>query len=239
LERLATMQKSPATFRYQSKEDDPYSSHSVILSRIGDGAGKRILDVGAAQGALAARFRERGFRVTCIEGDPGWAEAGKNKCDEMIIADLNQPLPQLTGKFEFIVYGDVLEHLKNPLAVFRALNQYLSPGGMIFVSVPNIAHLYVRLKLLAGRFDYMERGILDRTHLHFFTLASFHDFLRGAGVPPLEIIGTPVPLYLVWPASRDAAWLRALHGLNAALARGWRAMFGYQLVAVCRRESAA
>jgi SAM-dependent methyltransferase len=233
------MQKTPASFRYESKEKDCYSSHSVILSRVGKGAGKRILDVGAAQGALAARFLERGFHVTCVEGDPDWAEAGKDRCDEMILADLDQPLPRLDGKFDVIVYGDILEHLKNPLAVFRDLNQYLTPGGTIIVSVPNIAHLYVRLKLLAGRFDYMERGILDRTHLCFFTLASLCGFLKDAGVCPLEIVGTPAPLYLVWPASADAPWLRALHRLNALFARNWRTMFGYQLVAVCRREGTA
>ncbi len=232
------MQKPPASFRYESKENDPYSSHSVVLSRVGTGAGRRILDVGAAHGALAARFRERGFHVTCIEGDPVLAQAARDKCDEMIVADLDQPPPKLTGPYDVIVYGDILEHLKNPMEVFRSFNQYLAAGGTIIVSVPNIAHLYVRLKLLAGRFDYMERGILDQTHLRFFTLEGFERFLREGGVRPTEIVGTPVPLYLVWPRFRDAAWLRLLHKCNAALARSWKTMFGYQFVAVCRKESA-
>jgi 2-polyprenyl-3-methyl-5-hydroxy-6-metoxy-1,4-benzoquinol methylase len=229
------MQEMPPPFRYQSKENDPYSSHSVILSRVGEGAGKRILDVGSAQGELAVRFRERGFRVTCIEGDPVLAEAGKNKCDEMILADLDQPVSKLVGQFDIIVYGDVLEHLKNPLAVFRDLNQYLAPGGTIIVSVPNVAHLYVRLKLLVGHFDYMDRGIMDRTHLRFFTLASLLTLLQESGLRPVEVVGTPAPLYLVWPDSRESAWLRISHGINAALARNWRTMFGFQLVAVCRQ----
>jgi SAM-dependent methyltransferase len=231
----------PATpeLRYVAKEHDPYSSHAVILARAGAGKGRRLLDVGAAQGVLAQRLTETGFEVTCIEGDRQLAELARAKCRELIVADLDGPLPVLTGRYDVIVYGDILEHLKNPMEVFRALNQYLAPGGMIIVSVPNIAHLYVRLKLLAGRFDYMERGILDRTHLRFFTLATFQKFLCEAGVQPVEVIGTPVPLYLVWPASRDAAWLRALHGLNGALAQSCKTMFGYQLVAVCRQEGAA
>ena len=232
------MHNSPVPFRYQSKEDDPYSSHSVILARVGAGAGKRLLDVGSAQGGLAMRFRERGFRVTCIECDPVWAAAAQDKCDEMICADLDQPLAKLAGEFDVIVYGDILEHLKNPLAVFRQLNQYLVPGGQIIVSVPNIAHLYVRLKLLAGHFDYMDRGIMDRTHLRFFTRATFRSFLKEARVRPVEIIGTPVPLYLVWPAAAEAGWLRGLQKINATLARNWRTLFGYQLVAVCRPEGA-
>jgi 2-polyprenyl-3-methyl-5-hydroxy-6-metoxy-1,4-benzoquinol methylase len=229
------MQKVPFSFRYQSKEDDPYSSHSVVLSLVGDGAGKRILDVGAAQGALAARFQERGFRVTCLEGDPTLAAAAKDKCDELIVADLDKPLPQLNGGYDVIVYGDVLEHLKNPMEVFRGLNQYLRPEGKMIVSVPNIAHFWVRLNLFCGRFAYRERGILDSTHLHFFTLKSFRRFLEEAGLHIEEIVATPAPLFLAVPAQHHGRWLLALHHLNGILARGWKTMFGYQFVAVARR----
>ena len=232
-------QTAPASLRYQAKEDDPHSSHSVILTKVGEGTGRRLLDVGAAQGVLARRFTERGFEVTCIEGDPQLAELAGKHCHRLVVADLDGSLPALEGKFDVIVYGDILEHLKNGMAVFCALNKYLAKGGQIIVSVPNIAHLYVRLSLLVGRFEYMERGILDRTHLQFFTMASFREFLKEAGVRPVEIIGTPVPLYLVWPASREAFWLRALHGCNAALAHSWKTLFGYQLVAVCRQEGSA
>lgn len=233
-----TTQAAASSFRYVVKEDDPFSSHSVILAKVGSGKGRRLLDVGAAQGVLAQRFTEMGYEVTCIEGDRELAEQARAKCRELIVADLDGPLPQLAGRYDVIVYGDILEHLKNPLAVFRGLNQYVAPGGKIIVSVPNVAHLYVRLRLLAGHFDYMERGIMDRTHLRFFTLATLRSFLKEAGVQPVEIVATPVPLYLVWPKARNAAWLRALHRLNAALARNWPTMFGYQFVAVCRKEDA-
>ena len=220
--------------RYVAKEDDPFSSHSLILERVGEGHGRRLLDVGSAQGVLAERFTQRGFEVTCIEGDPQLAAQAQSKCHKIICADLDGPPPQLEGQFDVIVYGDILEHLKNPLDFFRIFNQYLAPQGTIIVSVPNIAHLYVRLSLLVGCFNYMERGILDRTHLRFFTLASFRRFLLQADVAAVEICATPVPLYLVWPASKDRLWLRTLQCLNAALARVWKALFGYQFVAVAR-----
>jgi SAM-dependent methyltransferase len=221
-----------AELTYQSKVSDPYSSHSVILTRVGDGKGRRILDVGSAQGVLAQKFTERGFEVTCIEGSPELAALGKDKCREMIVADLDKPLPVLKGRFDVIVYGDILEHLRNPLDVFAGFNRYLRPNGLVIVSVPNFAHVWVRLNLLCGRFEYADRGILDRTHLRFFTLRSFQRFLQEAGLEWDEIIATPVPLLLAVPRRYHGGWLRGLHAVNAVVARCWRTMFGFQFVAV-------
>jgi 2-polyprenyl-3-methyl-5-hydroxy-6-metoxy-1,4-benzoquinol methylase len=227
-----------AELSYQSKINDPYSSHSVILTRLRDGKGRRILDVGSAQGVLAQKFTERGFEVTCVEGSPELAALGKDKCREMIVADLDQPLPRLNGQFDVIVYADILEHLRNPMDVFTGFNRYLRPNGLVIVSVPNFAHLWVRLNLLFGRFEYADRGILDRTHLRFFTLRSFQKFLQDAGLEADEIVATPVPLLLAVPRRYHGGWLRALHALNAVVARYWRTMFGFQFVAVAHPRKA-
>jgi 2-polyprenyl-3-methyl-5-hydroxy-6-metoxy-1,4-benzoquinol methylase len=221
-----------ARLTYQSKVDDPYSSHSVILAHVGDGKGRRLLDVGSAQGVLAQRFTERGFEVTCIEGSPELAALGKDKCQEMIVADLDRPLPQLNGQFDVIVYGDILEHLRNPMDVFAGFNRCLRPGGQVIVSVPNVAHLYVRFNLLVGRLPYADRGILDRTHLRFFTLASFRRFLNEAGLECDRMVATPVPLFLAVPKKYHGGWLRVLQALNALVTRAWKTMFGFQFVAV-------
>ena len=220
--------------RYQPKESDPYSSHAQILELVGEGNGRRLLDVGSAQGALAQRFMERKFEVTCIEGNPELAAAARGKCHQMIVADLDQELPQLTGQFDVIVYGDILEHLKNPLEVFVGFNRQLGPSGKVIVSVPNFVHLFVRLSILVGRFEYMDRGILDRTHLRFFTHASFQRFLAQAGLTVDELLVTPAPLLLLVPRRHHGWWLRTLNGLNALLARCWKTMFGYQFIAVAR-----
>jgi len=228
-----------AELNYQSKIDDPYSSHSVILARAGEGKGRRILDVGSAHGVLAQRFTERGFEVTCVEGSAELAALGKDKCREMIVADLDKPLPQLNGQFDVIVYGDILEHLKDPLQVFKGFNRSLRTGGRVIVSVPNFAHWWVRFNLLFGRFEYMDRGILDRTHLRFFTLRSFREFLRDAGLECEQIVATPVPLLLVVPERHHGGWLRLLHRLNAGVSRCWKTMFGYQFVAVAHPRKAS
>jgi len=166
------------------------------------------------------------------------AALGRDKCQEMIVADLDKPLPQLKGQFDVIVYGDILEHLRNPMEVIKGLNRSLRPDGRVIVSVPNFAHLWVRLNLLAGRFEYADRGILDRTHLRFFTVRSFKRFLEEAGLETEEMVATPVPLFLAVPPRWHGGWLRALHGVNAALARAWKGMFGYQFVAVTRLRKA-
>ena len=220
-------------------KDDPYSSHSVILGRLGEGRGRKALDVGAADGFLAERLTARGWSVTALERDPEAAALARGRCKEVVVADLEAAPPLLDGPFEAIIYGDVLEHLADPHSVLVALNRTLAPGGIVIVSVPNVAHLWVRLSLLMGRFDYADRGILDRTHLRFYTRRTFTALLRGAGLAIAELAVTPVPLPLVVPERWHGAWLRALHGSSALAARAWPGGLAYQLVAICHPAEAA
>lgn len=218
---------------------DPHSSHSVILGRLGEGRGRKALDVGAADGFLAERLTGQGWNVTALERDPVLAARAQGRCKEVVVADLEAAPPLLHGPFDAIVYGDVLEHLGDPRAALVALDRTLAPGGVVVVSVPNVAHLWIRLSLLAGRFDYADRGILDRTHLRFFTRRTFVAFLRSAGLTLDELHVTPVPLPLVVPARWHGAGLRGLHRLSARAARIWPGGLAYQFVAVCRLTGAA
>jgi 2-polyprenyl-3-methyl-5-hydroxy-6-metoxy-1,4-benzoquinol methylase len=224
--------------RYRLK-DDPHSSHSVILARLGEGRGRKALDVGAADGFLSERLTAQGWSVTALERDPALAARAHGRCKEVVVADLEAAPPLLHGPFEAIVYGDVLEHLSDPRGALEALDRTLAPGGTVIVSVPNVAHLWVRLSLLLGRFDYADRGILDRTHLRFFTRRTLVAFLREAGLEVSELAVTPVPLPLVVPEAWHGAWLRGLHGLSARAARGWPGGLAYQFVAVCRAAGRA
>lgn len=233
----------PAPSRYALKSD-PHSSHSILLRWLGEGRGRRLLDVGAADGLLSRHLTARGWRVTAIEADPAAARAGEAHCDRMVVADLDRAVPDLGGPFAAIVYGDVLEHLARPLPVLRALNRELGPDGDVLLSIPNVAHLWVRLSLLAGRFEYAERGILDRTHLRFFTWRSLRGLLADAGLRVVRWTATPVPLYQVVPPHRHGAALAAAHGLSAAVARALPRLLGYQFVVHARpaadgRERAA
>lgn len=220
-------------------KDDPHSSHSVILARLGDGRGRRALDVGAADGFLSERLTAQGWSVTALERDPALAARAHGRCKEVVVADLEGAPPMLNGPFETIVYGDVLEHLSEPRTALVALNRTLAPGGTVIVSVPNVAHLWMRLSLMLGRFDYTDRGILDRTHLRFFTRRTFMAFLRDAGLTVVELWVTPVPLPVVVPERWHGAWLHGLHDLSALAARAWPRGLAYQFVAICRRAPEA
>src|SRR6266581_2168362 len=118
------------TSAYHLKKDK-YSSHSVILALLGNGRGQRLLDVGAAQGDMAELLTRQGYDVTALEGDPTLASMARGKCREVIVADLDQPVPDLHGPFDVVLYADVLEHLKDPQRVLRNINQQLKPGGTV------------------------------------------------------------------------------------------------------------
>jgi 2-polyprenyl-3-methyl-5-hydroxy-6-metoxy-1,4-benzoquinol methylase len=218
---------------YQLKED-PYSSHSVLLALLGDGRGRRLLDVGAADGFLAEILSARGWTVTAVERDPVRAEQARGKCRELIVGDVADAVAGRSDWFDAIVFGDVLEHLDDPLAILRSATAALAPGGLVLVSVPNVAHLFVRLSLLLGHFDYADRGILDRTHLRFFTRRTFLALLAQAGLEVDAFRVTPVPLPLVAPAHRHRVWLRVTHALSARASRWWPQGLAYQFVASCR-----
>ena len=222
---------------YQLKSD-PYSSHAVILSRLGEGRGRRALDVGAADGFLAELLTRQGWQVTALERDPAQAAKARGRCHEVIVTDLDRAAPRLQGAFDAIVYGDVVEHLSDPLPVLVALDRSLATDGRVIVSVPNVAHVWLRLSLVLGRWNYADRGILDRTHLRFFTKRSFVAFLRDAGLAVEELVATPVPLPLVVPPRLHGPVLDAVHALSAGAARAWKGGLAYQLVAVCRRAVA-
>ena len=215
-------------------KDDPHSSHAVILSRLGEGRGRTALDVGAADGFLAERLTAQGWSVTALERDPELAARARGRCKEVVVADLESAPPPLPGPFDAIVYGDVLEHLRDPRATLLALDRALAPGGTVIVSVPNVAHLWVRLSLLVGRFDYADRGILDRTHLRFYTRRTLLALLGEVGLAVVELAVTPVPLPLVVPLRWHGRWLERVQALSAGAARGWPGGLAYQFVAVCR-----
>jgi SAM-dependent methyltransferase len=227
---------SVADSPYQFKSSDTYSSHSVILRLAANGDGRRLLDVGAAHGYLARELHSRGFQVTAIEASPVLAEEAAKHCDELLLLDLDGPLPAFREPFDVMIFGDVLEHLKNPLAVLRQLAAGLKEGGAVIVSVAN---LYIRLSLLFGRFNYQDRGILDRTHLRFFTRKTFLELLMAAGMELEELIATPIPLTLVIPQRHQGALFAMLHAANAWLARSWQTLFGYQFVALARKKGVA
>lgn len=179
--------------RYETAIDlgEPNNSHTQLITLIG--VDKTVLDVGCATGDIARALVARGCRVSGVDGDAE-AEAARETLDELVIADLDRsPLTEhfKAESFDAVVFGDVLEHLIDPGAALRDARTLLRPDGRIVVSVPNVAHGAVRLALLRGRWDYTDKGLLDRTHLRFFTLETVCELLEDAGLV-IEVLRSTV-----------------------------------------------
>jgi len=179
---------------------------------------------------------QQGFAVTGIERDAELADHTRQTCTDLLEVDLDREIPEFRESFDVIVYADVLEHLRAPLRIFTGLNRYLASEGKVVVSVPNVAHAAIRLMLLFGYFEYMDRGILDRTHLRFFTLRSFRRFLAQGGMRVEELLPTPLPLSFLVPSKWQGRTFQAVYSVNALSARLLKRLFGYQFVAFGRLE---
>jgi 2-polyprenyl-3-methyl-5-hydroxy-6-metoxy-1,4-benzoquinol methylase len=192
----------------------------------------RVLDVGAGAALVERATLARGrddLRWTALDGSLDCMQLLRRYAQAGAIVDLEQLLA-LPGGFDAVVAGDILEHLAAPERFVGLIHAALRPGGALLVSVPNVANIVVRAELLAGRFEYRERGILDRTHRVFFTRRRLREVLRRAGFAIEAESASPLPLYLVFP--RLPRWILAgamwaLRGATAVLPR----LLGYQLLA--------
>jgi 2-polyprenyl-3-methyl-5-hydroxy-6-metoxy-1,4-benzoquinol methylase len=218
--------------------NDPRSSHrqiARIVRELDCGKGP-VLDVGAAQGIIGRLLQDGDLEVDAVEPNSAWAEAARpfyRKVFPCLIEQANLP----DSHYRVIVCGDVLEHTADPVGVLRQLHRHATNNAVYIISLPNVAHLSARLMLLFGRFPKMDRGILDRTHLHFFTRDTASEMLVQAGLSIIAISATPVPLdtYFSRPWTR---WIVTLamkmqHAAVALLPR----LFGMQWVFVARRQS--
>jgi 2-polyprenyl-3-methyl-5-hydroxy-6-metoxy-1,4-benzoquinol methylase len=147
-----------------------------------------------------------GRRVDGIELDPVAAERASAVCERVVVGDLQHVDPEpLDGPYDLLLFGDTLEHVPDPVAVLPALATTLRPGATLVVSTPNVANWAIRLGLLLGRFRYTDRGILDRTHLRFYTRRTLVEMTEQSGFQVDRVVGTiPVPLLRSEPLCRLA-----------------------------------
>jgi SAM-dependent methyltransferase len=209
-----------------------YSSHYWILNTLhGEKEPVRILDVGTASGYLGKIWRKSGHYVAGIEYDSAAAEKAREYYDAFQVADVESFAFPYRREFDYIVFADVLEHLRDPAAVLRRCIPALKESGKLIISVPNIANWIIRLGLLLGKFDYMDRGILDRTHLRFFTMRSVKQLMGEVSCEVLDLIPTPLPVQLVLPFT-ESKFFAPLHEAHYALTCCWETLFAYQFVVV-------
>jgi 2-polyprenyl-3-methyl-5-hydroxy-6-metoxy-1,4-benzoquinol methylase len=196
--------------------------------------GKKVLDIGAGGGGMGRVLRELGAgEITAIEIDPV-ASAAIAPIYDAVYPDI-QPIKGRT--YDIILLLDVLEHMSDPFGFMVEVEKLLAPGGRAVISVPNVAHWSVRLGLLIGRFEYVSRGILDRTHLQFFTRRRFKELLSSVGSCTVEQMASSIePVELVLPEFlTNNGVFRSVSILRMKIAQGLPGLMGYQHLGVIQK----
>jgi 2-polyprenyl-3-methyl-5-hydroxy-6-metoxy-1,4-benzoquinol methylase len=157
-----------------------YGTHNIISEEIG--GNKVVLDIGCNKGYLYGLAPNNIFYG--IDSNEEELEVAKANYEKVYKIDLNYNYKEFKEdiKFDVMIFADILEHLIYPEIVLKYfVSNFLKNNGKVIISLPNIAHLSIRLKLLFGRFDYTDSGILDKTHLHLYTVKTAQDFVHNTG----------------------------------------------------------
>ncbi len=174
---------------------------------------RTVIDIGCGGGALGAAYLRLNpaARVLGVDTDEAALAIARTRLTEVARCDIQaEDLPfDLSAGVDALVYGDVLEHLSDPWAVLARHVRHLNPGGVVIVCFPNVEHWSIAYRLFTGRFDYDERGLLDRTHLRFFTPRTMRALLERAGLTPCDVRSRP---------SDAAAAARFVEAMRPALA---------------------
>jgi 2-polyprenyl-3-methyl-5-hydroxy-6-metoxy-1,4-benzoquinol methylase len=182
---------------------------------------------------LGKSLEGTGIVLDAVEANPEWAELARPYYRQVFPSYIEAALlPERA--YRVVVCADVLEHTANPIGVLHQLQRAATEDATFIISVPNVAHLAVRLMLLFGRFPKMERGPLDRTHLHFFTKDTARGLLEQAGLRVERFYVTGVPLDEIWKSGEGKLLFNTMmRTQHAALAVAPR-LFGFQWIMVAR-----
>lgn len=203
------------------------------------GTGNIVLDVGCGNGYFAAELARNGNRVTGIDrlSLPELQDAFTQYLQSDLEAGLTRVAPQLQARsFDRILLLDVLEHLQEPGRVLSECRPLLKSGGAVIVSLPNVANIAIRLQLLFGRFEYAERGILDRTHLRFFTRSTARQLLRNNGYSIAMEESTVIPIDLALGLAPAGKLHRILNRGLLWITRMFPRLFAYQFVFLAKPD---
>ncbi len=170
--------------RYAHEIDPNGGSAAARLARMVD-PGLRVLELGTGPGTVTRILHSKGCKVTGVEMDPETLAMCAPFCERTLLANLEDPAwhASLAGeKFDVVMCADVLEHLRDPRPLLTLLPQFLNDSGCVLMSLPNASHLSVVASLMAGRFPYQSKGLLDTTHLRFFGRDDIDALLRECGL---------------------------------------------------------
>jgi methionine biosynthesis protein MetW len=226
------------SLRYDYADDHPQEVAALIAGFVPHGA--RVLDVGCGTGCVSAVVqRLRDARLIGVEPDAERVLAARERGIEVVEGYLTRALIEELGTFDVVVFADVLEHLSNPSELLQLGCSALARDGVVVISVPNVAHWSVRWGLLRGRFEYEQYGIMDATHLRWFTADSLAAWLHNNGLAVermTQSAGAKLPVYSrAWPWRAMSQYRR--FKLIRLLALRWPLLFGCQHIVLASRAN--
>ncbi len=218
----------------------PYSSHSLLLDSLPpNGAGRRVLDVGCAGGYLGAILASRGYRVTGIDS-PGAARAGFPESVEAGGSRSRSGSCRLSRAGSISSFARTFWSIcASPRCCCAICAACSRAAAALAASLPNSGHAYFRWNVLRGRFPAEDRGLFDRTHLHFYTWRGWMDLFGAAGFRIETLRCSGVPIGLALPKWEGSAAVRAMERISFESARLWKTMFAYQFIVTAAPEREA
>lgn len=223
--------------RYDGQSDHPLEVAGILNAMMPSGV--RVLDVGCGTASVTLIANHgRNNDVVAIEPDEARASVARKRGIDARTGLLQNPLQESLGTFDVVMSSDVLEHTAAPEAFLDILKRSMKDDGILLISVPNVAHWSVRQMIFRGQFDYEDVGIMDATHLRWFTARSLRALFSRNGLVILEMrytAGTTLPIYgrhLLGRFPRKALW-----PLIRVAAQMLPTLFGVQLVVKAKKLS--
>lgn len=220
--------------KYTFKENR-FSSHQQILNLLPNEEDDKdqftdklhVLDIGCGSALLAQKIKNAGHSVTGI--DVYDSNQARETCDLFIQTDLEKGISIVKDrKFNHIIFADVLEHVREPENLLLEASEIVDKDGTIIASTGNIGHILMRLQLLFGRFEYTERGILDRTHVKLFTIKSFKKLIQDCSFDIIEKKYCPIPFENIIPGHKTLT--DTLSWIYMLFVKVWPGLFAYQII---------
>jgi 2-polyprenyl-3-methyl-5-hydroxy-6-metoxy-1,4-benzoquinol methylase len=218
----------------------------------------RILDVGCGRGQLGEELRGLGWEVWGVEQDPEASAVAATRLDRVVRADLLDEGAiscELEVPFDALVFSDVLEHVYDPRTTLERYLRRLKNGGHVFVSVPNAVVWTNRLRWFLGQVQYEDTGVMDRTHIRFFTFETAQELVKATGCTVERVASTPyiARAFLPWikkvVGGADASpnpralldspvyrtYMSLVYPSERAVASLWRTMLAFRIIVVARK----
>lgn len=215
---------------YETKVS-PYNNQGVnltlmehVLRYLSDKPNQRILDIGCGSGNNGFVMQQHGHTVWGIDVAQEAIRQAERKLDAAFCLDIETGDPSNVLRhhmFDLILLADVIEHLRAPKDILNRYSTYLNQNGVMIISTPNIANYTIRWNLLKGKFDYTDTGILDNTHVHFFTMKSVKKLIEESN---MDIVSFFVS------TNRKVGEVPILETIENSITQAFKTLFGYQFI---------